>query len=101
MRYDKVIYFCTNSAETYNETTGDYEAGEPDKVERYAAVLDMSEQRMNLVYGKIKQGALVIHLQNAYTDPFDYIEYNGRKYVVDAKREMRVKGFFTVSEVQK
>jgi len=100
MRYDKEICFCLDGSRTYDQNTGDYVDSDPVLVKKPASVMDTTVQTMNLVYGEIREGSLIIHLQNHYDDPFDRIIYNGRRYRVDAKRNLRTKQVFIVSEEQ-
>lgn len=100
MRYDKEICFCRYGSKTYDPDTGDYVDSDPELTSRPASVMDTTVQTMNLVYGEIREGSLIIHLQNHYNDPFDRIIYKGKKYRVDAKRNLRTKQVFIVSEEQ-
>lgn len=97
MRYDKTIYFAKETEETYNPETGNWEGGEPVLTKRYAYVYDTGTEMLTMVYGKVIQGSLTIHIQNHYKEPFDYIVYNDRKYKVDSKRTLRTKQVFVVS----
>ena len=99
MRYDKIVYFAVEGKRIYDPATGDYKDAQPILAEKDAAVMDTQEETMQMVYGAIRQGSLTIHLQNHYDDPFDYIQYEGRKYRVDYSRRLRVKHTFVVSEV--
>ena len=97
MRYDKRIYFVTEGEE-YNYDTGDYELVELVKDEAWANVSDTGTERMQLVYGALKQGALTIRIQNKHEQPFDYIEYGGTPYNVATTRTFRHDQAFEVSE---
>lgn len=99
MRYDKVVYFCSES-KTYDTETGDYVKGGTIRDPKNASVMDTQADTLKLIYGDIRQGSFTIQLQNHYTDSFDYIEYDGRKYSVDYRRKLRMKETFIVSEVQ-
>ena len=100
MRYDTPIYFRKITPGEYDEETGNYEADTIEETLRYASVMDTGAQAMTLVYGKIQQGSLTIHLQNQYHDSFDYIRIRDRVYRVDSVRNLRVKQCLIVSEVQ-
>lgn len=100
MRYDKTVYFCRNGDNVYDPVTGNYIEGEPVLTKRSASVMDTTIKTMNLVYGEIREGSLIIQLQNHYTQPFDRILYCGKKYRVDARRILRTKQVFIVSEEQ-
>ena len=62
--------------------------------------MDTRTETLRLVYGEIRQDSYTIQLQNHYTNSFDYIEYDGKKYNVDFRRRLRNKETFIVSEVQ-
>ena len=100
MRYDKTIYFVTVDGKQYDATTGDYTDGTPEKIPVKASIMDTNTETLRLVYGEIRQGSYTVQLQNHYTETFDYIEINGKKYSVDYRRRLRLKDTFIVSEVQ-
>ncbi len=99
MRYDKVVYFVSVS-KTYDTATGDYTAKIVNRAARAASIMDTQADTLKPIYGDIRQGSFTIQLQNHYTDSFDYIEYDGKKYNVDYRRKLRMKETFIVSEVQ-
>lgn len=100
MRFDTVVSFIKEQPGAYNVLTGDYEDGTPSEENRLANVTDASEQTMQLVYGKLKQGALVIRLQGQDPEPFDYVMIGEKRYRVDSHRRLRRLCTFTMSEVQ-
>lgn len=100
MRYDKEIYFVKEGKSTYDEETGNYDTESASKEAVMASIIDTKEEKLQLLYNGPKQGALTIHIQNYYMDPYDYIEIGGKKYRVDEARKLRVKHSFFVSEVQ-
>ena len=100
MRYDTPIYFQKVTPGEYDAKTGNYAADTIEETLRYASVMDTGAQTMTLVYGKICQGSLSIHLQNQYQDPFDHIRIQDKVYRVDSVRNLRVKQCLIVSEVQ-
>lgn len=99
MRYDTPIYFCTAGQSTYDAETGDYTDADPIEVERMAAVMPTSDEKIQIVYGQMMQGSLTVHLQNHYDDSFDYLRIGEHKYHVDSRKRLRVKDVFVVSEV--
>lgn len=99
MRYDKVVYFCSES-KTFDTETGDYVKSGTIRDPKNASVMDTRTETLRLVYGEIRQDSYTIQLQNHYTNSFDYIEYDGKKYNVDFRRRLRNKETFIVSEVQ-
>lgn len=99
MRYDRTVFFCTDST-TYDASTGDYMEGEAVSASRSASVMDTRTETMHLIYGEIRQGSLTVQLQNHYNEPFDYMLIDGVRYKVDYSRKLRVKQTFIVSKVQ-
>ena len=97
MRYDKKIYFVEEGKDVYDYETGDYVTGEPLKVEVWANVSDTGTERMQLVYGALKQGAVTVRIQGEYEETFDYIEVDDKKYNVDAFRTFRNDQAFNLS----
>ena len=97
MRYDKKVYFVTEGEE-YNYDTGNYEPVELVKHEAWANVSDTGTERMRLIYGNLKQGAITVRIQGKYDEAFDYIQVDGKKYNVDAFRTFRNDQAFNLSE---
>lgn len=101
MRFDTPIWFVKESTQLYNSETGDYDLTEdPQKDLELASVNDTKADTMVLIYGKIRQGSLTVRIQGEYSDPFDYLEIDGKKYSVDQTRKLRTKTTYFVSEVQ-
>ena len=98
MRYDQRIYFVKEGEDEYDYATGDYVTTEPTKEEAWANVSDTSTERMQLVYGALKQGAITVRIQGKYVEMFDYIEVENKKYNVDAFRTFRNDQAFNLSE---
>jgi hypothetical protein len=99
MRFDTPVYFQRIESK-YDATTGNYEAGIPSEVMRYAAITNTGDETLCLIYGELKQGCLTIRLQMAYTEPFDRIRIGEKFYKVDKVRQLRTKQTFIISEVQ-
>ena len=98
MRYDTRIYFVKEGEEEYDYATGDYIATEPIKHEAWANVSDTGTERMQLIYGALKQGAITVRIQGKYDEAFDYVEADGKQYNVDAFRTFRNDQAFNLSE---
>ena len=98
MRYDKIIYFVKEGEDEYDYATGDYVTTEPIKHEMWANVSDTGTERMQLIYGALKQGAITVRIVGKYDKEFDYIEVEGKKYNVDAFRTFRNDQAFNLSE---
>lgn len=100
MRFDTPVFFVTDIPGAYNAQTGDYDDGGTREQYRLANVTDALTQTMQLVYGKVKQGAKVIRFQGDMPEPFDYIRIGTKRYRDDTSRELRRLCTFVVSEVQ-
>lgn len=100
MRYDTPIYFQTVKPGAYDKTTGNYAESTITEVKRYASITSAGDDTVRLIYGELKQGCLVVRLQNHYTATFDRIRIGEKLYGVDRARRLRVKHSFVVSEVQ-
>lgn len=98
MRYDKRIYFVKEGEDEYDYSTGDYIATEPIKHEVWANVSDTGTERMQLIYGALKQGAITARIVGKYDKEFDYIQVGDKKYNVDAFRTFRNDQSFNLSE---
>ena len=100
MRFDTPVYMQRTVHGKYDPKTGDYEDGRTEETCVYADVNSTGTEMMKLVYGDIRQGSLIIRLQNHYEKPFDCIRVGDRRYCVDLDRKLRTKHTFIVSEVQ-
>ena len=98
MRYSVPIYFVKETEPVYDYETGDYVDGEPIKDEAWANVSDTGTERMQLIYGALKQGAITVRIVGKHDKEFDYIEVEGKKYNVDAFRTFRNDQAFNLSE---
>ena len=98
MRYDQRIYFVKEGEEVYDYDTGDYITTEPIKHEAWANVSDTGTERMKLIYGALKQGAITVRIVGKYDKEFDYIQVGDKKYNVDAFRTFRNDQSFNLSE---
>ena len=98
MRYDKQIFFVKETEPVYDYDTGDYVDGEPIKDEAWANVSDTGTERMQLIYGALKQGAITVRIREKYEKEFDYILVDDKKYNVDAFKTFRNDQAFNLSE---
>ena len=99
MRFDNNVYFQKVEL-AFDATTGNSKERVVSEVKRYASITSAGIQSLNIVYGQIKEGSLVIRLQNEYNDSFDYICVGEKRYKADFSRPLRTKNTFIVSEVQ-
>lgn len=100
MRFDTPVYMQRTVRGKYDPETGDYKDGRTEEICVYASVNSTGTDTMRLVYGDIRQGSLIIRLQNHYDKPFDTIRVGDMRYCVDFARKLRTKQTFIVSEVQ-
>ena len=98
MRYSVPIYFVKETEPVYDYETGDYVTTEPIKDELWANVSDTGTERMQLIYGALKQGAITVRIRGKYEKDFDYILVDDKKYNVDAFRTFRNDQAFNLSE---
>lgn len=101
MRYDNLIYFVSVAQGAYDPDTGDYADGTETETPVYASVMDTQADTLRLVYGGLVEGSYTLHIQNHYTDSFDFIRIDGKDYDVDFRRKLRTKEAFIVHEKQK
>lgn len=110
MRCDTKIYFVTDGEKTLitdpsSSNYGDYEAGEPAEVSRYADVTDTQTKTQQIVYGAFREGSKTVRLNEPYREVFDHIRIEDRDtgasalYDVDAKRILRHRSTFICHEV--
>lgn len=100
MRFDTPVYFQKASPGEYDPETGNYGKDTVSETLKYADVTSAGVETLNLVYGDLRQGSLVVRLQNYYTAQFDQIRIGKKAYRVDFSRKLRAKHVFVVSEVQ-
>lgn len=100
MRYDTPVYFRLTNRGEYDKSTGDYADGTVTETMRMASVTSAGVDTLNVVYGEIRQGSLLVRLNAHYSKPFDHIRIGEKVYRVDFSRKLRTKQSFIVSEVQ-
>ena len=100
MRFDTPIYFQKNNPGEYDQSSGNYGAGETTETMRYASVTSTGVNTINQIYGELKQGSYTVRIQGNYDDAFDRIRIGEKIYRVDFSRRLRIKHVFVVSEVQ-
>jgi hypothetical protein len=102
MRYDRKVWFVNESESVYDEATGDYTDPVVERIFRLANITTTGEQSMVMLYGKIRQGAYTVRVQNGLEAPYQHIEVDsiGNKYLVDSKKQLRNDLVLKVSESQ-
>ena len=98
MRYDKEVAFRLVTQGAYDEATGNYSDGSEAVVKKLASVMDTKATMLQVVYGQLRRGSLTVslpcHLDGEFTD----VLIDGVPYRVDARRRLRTKDVFIVSE---
>lgn len=97
MRFNTPIFFQRVRAGEYNENTGDYGKDAISEEKRFAAVTDAGCKTLNLLYGEIREGAIVARIQRPYKEAFDRIRIGDKVYRCDLSRSKRI---FILSEVK-
>lgn len=85
-----MVVFVKASIDPVRDEDGNYHNYET-RTPRMAKVSDMATEMRNLLYGSIAVDALTIRLKNEYTDDFDFVEFNGKKYRQTMGRDLRAK----------
>lgn len=88
MRYEKKVYFIKEES-IYNRDSGRYITKEIPIAERMADVTDTGTEAMNLLYGKILQGAKTIRIKTKVHDEFNYIVIDKQRYLVETIKTFR------------
>lgn len=99
MRYVTPVFFQKIREGEYDQSTGNYGTNTVKEVKKLASVMNTGIETMILVYGKLKQGSLVVQLQMHYKESFDRIRVGDKLYQVDRERKLRTKHVFVVSEM--
>lgn len=97
MRYDTPVYFQLITAGEYDQYTGNYADDIITETKRFANITDAGSNTLNLLYGELKEGSLVVRIQQPYKEPFNRIRISDKVYRADFSRKKKV---FIVSEVQ-
>ena len=102
MRYDRKVWFVNEKESVYDETTGDYTDPVVERIFRNASISTTGEQSMVMLYGKIKQGAYTVRIQNGLEAPYQHIEIDiiGNKFLIDDRKQLRRDLVLKVSESQ-
>ena len=86
MRYDTPIFFVKETDKHYDPEAGEWIQGELVRTKKYANVTHMGAERQQAVLGDVKANRLVVRLQRAYRDAYDFIEISGKAYHMDTER---------------
>jgi hypothetical protein len=99
MRADTLVTFVKEGKDQFDPTTGNYISEPSVSTEIYCLVTDTGDERMNLLYGGIKQRAKTVRLNAQYNELVDYLIIDGESYQIDRKRAYRHKMTYEVSGV--
>ena len=100
MRYGTAIYFQQITPGEYDPETGNYGEDKVVEIKQMANVTSAGMEALNLIYGEVKQDALVIRIQSHYSGIFSYIRIGKKQYRVDYSRPLNARQTYVVSEVQ-
>ena len=99
MRADTLVTFVQEGKDQFDPNTGNYISEPSVETEIYCLVTDTGDERMNLLYGGIKQRAKTVRLNAQYNELVDYLIIDGESYQIDRKRAYRHKMTYEVSGV--
>lgn len=100
MRYDTPVYMQSITNGEYDPKTGNYGKEQVKETLLLASVMDTKAELLTLVYGGIRQGSLMVQVQNHAGKKVDRIRIGDKLYRIDYERRLRTKQTFVVSEVQ-
>lgn len=100
MRYDTPVYMQNVTNGEYDPKTGNYGEEQVKETLLLASVMDTKAELLTLVYGGIRQGSLMVQVQNHSDKEVDRIRIGEKLYRIDYERRLRTKQTFVVSEVQ-
>lgn len=100
MRSNTSVFFRSLTPGEYDYTTGNYDPDTPVETLRYAAVTDAKQETVRLLYGELRQGVLIVRLQDHYDTPFADLRIGDKIYKVDYSRKLEHKHIFYVTEVK-
>lgn len=100
MRYDTPVYMQSITNGEYDPKTGNYGKEQVKETLLLASVMDTKAELLTLVYGGIRQGSLMVQVQNHAGKKVDRIRIGEKLYRIDYERRLRTKQTFVVSEVQ-
>lgn len=98
MRYDKKVIFVKETGDKYNYSSGNYESGKLESEERFCDITDAGAETMNLLYGKVVQGAKIVRVKTKLYDIYDYLLIDGKKYQIQMVQAFRQDQYFHVME---
>lgn len=101
MRYDTKVELVYITPGAYDDRTGNYADDKELVVPVYASVSNTGAERIQLLYGELKQGVKTFSVQNHIKKIPDKVRINGRSYKIDHIQAERVKQIFTCSEAAK
>lgn len=88
MRYSDRAVFKQISKEEY-----DFETGEHKNIKLYSDivtcfVMDLGIDKSVKLFGDYSKQRKVIYLKNAYTKPFNIVEYRGQRYIPKVDKQL-------------
>lgn len=97
MRYDTPMYIQTFIPGKYNESTGNYDGDKVSENKVMASVMDLEDETVQLLFGKLRDDCLVAHTQRYLV--FSRVRIGAKTYEVIKRRKLRRKGAYYLQEV--
>lgn len=97
MRLNNRVTLVSESKGEYNAQTGNIESDEVHREIVPARINDMSDKRMNFLFGKLQSQAYTLIFIGSELNDASYVEINGEPYTITRTRQLRNK--FTMDVV--
>lgn len=101
MRYLAPVYFMRTIKGSYNASTGDYDSSVVMSTRYHAALMDISEQRQQTLFGELRPSAKMMVIQGHYSEPIDYVLVGQKRYSVFKHRVLEREETFILQEVSR
>ena len=101
MRYSDKVWFVTETEGEYDPDLGEYGPAVLKKVFKRANVTDLGTDRSVKLFGDVTEGKKVIRLLRPYTEPWDYVIFDGKTYDITTHRDTRLRAGFIVQEAMR
>lgn len=85
MRKNVLVKFIDQKQGVYDPYTGTYEEDKENVTELYCNVTELTSERSFKEFGEYIQGGLVIRTTTPIKVPFQFLEIDGKRYIVRAR----------------
>lgn len=96
MRLNHRVTIVSVEEEVFNPSTGNMEPGEERRDIFPARINDMSDERMNFLFGKMKSQAYTIEFLGREPKDCSYVEIDGKPFQITRSRRLRNKSTMDV-----